>query len=115
MPDFLESEAPAIEAAFPGVRAIAFGHLGDGNIHFNLIAPPDASPSWLEETGARITRSVYDRVAAAGGSISAEHGIGQSKREALARTAEPARLALQRRIKAALDPSGIMNPGKLLP
>ncbi|HEX5184719.1 MAG TPA: FAD-binding oxidoreductase [Allosphingosinicella sp.] len=115
MPAFLESEAPAIEAAFPGVRVIAFGHLGDGNIHFNLIAPREAGPSWLRDVGAGITRSIYDRVTAAGGSISAEHGIGQSKRDALARTAEPARIALQRRIKAALDPSGIMNPGKLLP
>ncbi|HEY1605307.1 MAG TPA: FAD-binding oxidoreductase [Allosphingosinicella sp.] len=115
MPAFLESEAPAIEAAFPGVRVIAFGHLGDGNIHFNLIAPREAGPAWLREAGGPISRSVYDRVTAAGGSISAEHGIGQSKRDALARTAEPARLALQRRIKAALDPSGIMNPGKLLP
>ncbi|HEX4738080.1 MAG TPA: FAD-binding oxidoreductase [Allosphingosinicella sp.] len=115
MPDFLESEAPALEAAFPGVRVIAFGHLGDGNIHFNVIAPPGAPSDWLQATGADITRSVYDRVTAVGGSISAEHGIGQSKRDALARTAEPARLALQRRIKAALDPSGIMNPGKLLP
>jgi FAD/FMN-containing dehydrogenase len=115
MPAFLESEGLAIEAAFPGVRVIAFGHLGDGNIHFNAIAPRDSGPDWLQATGAEITRSVYDRVTAAGGSISAEHGIGQSKREALARTAEPGRLSLQRRIKAALDPSGIMNPGKLLP
>jgi FAD/FMN-containing dehydrogenase len=115
MPAFLESEAPAIEAAFPGVRVIAFGHLGDGNLHFNLIAPRETGPAWLREAGGAISRSVYDRVTAAGGSISAEHGIGQSKRDALARTAEPARLALQRRIKAALDPSGIMNPGKLLP
>ncbi len=115
MPAFLETEAPAIEAAYPGVRVIAFGHLGDGNIHFNVIVPPDCDSGWMRETGAAITRNVYDRVTAADGSISAEHGIGQIKREALARTADPARIALQRRIKAALDPSGIMNPGKLLP
>jgi FAD/FMN-containing dehydrogenase len=115
MPFFVEKESAAIESRFPGARVIAFGHLGDGNIHFNVIAPRDAGARWREETGAEITRAIYDRVAAAGGSISAEHGIGQTKREALARTAEPARLALQHRIKAALDPLGIMNPGKLLP
>jgi FAD/FMN-containing dehydrogenase len=115
MPGFLEAEVPAIERDHPGTRVIAFGHLGDGNIHFNVVAPPGAGPEWLDAAGAAITRSVYDRVAAAEGSISAEHGIGQTKREALARTAEPARLALQRRIKAALDPAGIMNPGKLFP
>jgi FAD/FMN-containing dehydrogenase len=115
MPAFLEAEGPAIERDFPGTRIVAFGHLGDGNIHFNVIAPPGAAPGWIEGVGGEITRLVYDQVTAAGGSISAEHGIGQSKREALARTAEPARLALQRRIKAALDPAGIMNPGKLFP
>jgi FAD/FMN-containing dehydrogenase len=115
MPAFLEAEVPAIEIEHPGTRVVAFGHLGDGNIHFNVVAPPDAGAAWMRETGAAITRSVYDRVTAAGGSISAEHGIGQTKRDALARTAEPARLALQRRIKAALDPGGIMNPGKLFP
>lgn len=115
MPTFLETEAPAIEGLYPGVRVIAFGHLGDGNIHFNVMAPPDCGAGWMRETGAEITRDVYERVTAADGSISAEHGIGQTKRDALARTADPARIALQRRIKAALDPSGIMNPGKLLP
>jgi FAD/FMN-containing dehydrogenase len=115
MPGFLEAEVPAIERDHPGTRVIAFGHLGDGNIHFNVVAPPGSGPEWLDAPGATITRAVYDRVAAADGSISAEHGIGQTKREALARTAEPARLALQRRIKAALDPAGIMNPGKLFP
>ncbi|MDB5693192.1 MAG: FAD-binding oxidoreductase [Alphaproteobacteria bacterium] len=115
MPAFLETEGSAIERDFPGTRIVAFGHLGDGNIHFNVLAPPGAGPSWVEEAGAEITNIVYDRVTAAGGSISAEHGIGQTKRDALARTAEPARLALQRRIKAALDPAGIMNPGKLFP
>ena len=115
MPAFLETEGAAIERDFPGARVIAFGHLGDGNIHFNVIGPKEAGEDWIKGNGKQITRNVYDRVTAAGGSISAEHGIGQSKREALARTAEPARLALQARIKAALDPHGIMNPGKLFP
>jgi FAD/FMN-containing dehydrogenase len=115
MPAFLETEVPAIETGWPGTRVIAFGHLGDGNIHFNVVAPPGSGAGWLQGVGVEITRSVYDRVTGVDGSISAEHGIGQSKREALARTAEPARLALQARIKAALDPHGIMNPGKLFP
>jgi FAD/FMN-containing dehydrogenase len=116
MPSFLESGKAAVEARFPGARVVAFGHLGDGNIHFNILAPRDADgEAWLRDEGERIADFVYDRVAAAGGSISAEHGIGQTKIEALARTTEPARLALQRRIKEALDPFGIMNPGKLFP
>jgi FAD/FMN-containing dehydrogenase len=116
MPAFLEAEGAAIERGFPGTRVVAFGHLGDGNIHFNVQAPAGADGDrWIDGEGAEITRNVYDRVTAAGGSISAEHGIGQTRRDALARTAEPARLALQRRIKAALDPDSIMNPGKLFP
>jgi FAD/FMN-containing dehydrogenase len=115
MPAFLATEGSAIERDFPGTQIVAFGHLGDGNIHFNVIAPPGAGSDWIEGAGGAITNLVYDRVTAAGGSISAEHGIGQTKRDALARTAEPSRLALQRRIKAALDPAGIMNPGKLFP
>jgi FAD/FMN-containing dehydrogenase len=114
MPAFVEREGAAIEAGWPGTRVIAFGHLGDGNIHFNVVAPsgPDAA-RWMEETGPEVTRQVYEHVTAEGGSISAEHGIGQMKRDALAKTAHPAMLAAQRRIKAALDPLGIMNPGKI--
>jgi FAD/FMN-containing dehydrogenase len=115
MPAFLEREAPAIEREHPGVCVVAFGHLGDGNIHFNVVAPHGVGADWLETNGTAITRSIYDRVAAAGGSISAEHGIGQTKREALARTTQGAQLALQRRIKQLLDPAGILNPGKLFP
>jgi FAD/FMN-containing dehydrogenase len=93
---------------------IAFGHLGDGNVHFNVVAPPEAA-AWVETEGPALTAFVHDMVTSAGGSISAEHGIGQMKRWELARTAPAARLAAQRAIKAALDPLGIMNPGKLLP
>jgi FAD/FMN-containing dehydrogenase len=95
---------------------VAFGHLGDGNVHFNVLPPPGADGRvWVEEQGDRVTGFVHDLVAASAGSISAEHGIGQLKREELARTASPAWLRAQRAIKAALDPLGIMNPGKLLP
>jgi FAD/FMN-containing dehydrogenase len=116
MPSFLEMAAPRVEAHFPGARVVAFGHLGDGNIHFNVLPPTGADGrSWVEGHGNQVTGFVHDLVAAAAGSISAEHGIGQLKRAELARTSSPALVAAQRAIKAALDPAGIMNPGKLLP
>jgi FAD/FMN-containing dehydrogenase len=114
MPGFIESTTEAVEGRCPGARVIAFGHLGDGNVHFNVVAPEGAS-GWIEAEGPALTAFVHDMVTDAGGSISAEHGIGQMKRAELARTAPAARLAAQRAIKAALDPQGIMNPGKLLP
>jgi FAD/FMN-containing dehydrogenase len=115
MPDFLVSASREVERAFPGVTASGFGHLGDGNIHFHVRAGSHAKPDWYEREGNAITRFVDDLVTAAGGSISAEHGIGQLKREEFGRLAEPARLHVLRAIKHALDPQGIMNPGKLIP
>ena len=115
MPRFIEEAAQAVERRFAGSRALAFGHLGDGNVHFNVVAPGGVEPAqWLEEGGRTITPFVHDLVGAMGGSISAEHGIGQMKREELARTADSTRLATLHAIKTALDPAGIMNPGKLL-
>lgn len=115
MPDFLIEGARAAEARFPGTHATGFGHLGDGNIHFHIRAPAGAEREhWLPDEGARVTRFVHDLVAAAGGSISAEHGIGQMKRDELARLSGPARMAVLRGIKQALDPQGLMNPGKLV-
>ena len=115
MPEFLVDAAAEVEGAFPGVIASGFGHLGDGNIHFHVRAAGHAAPDWYDSEGARITRFVDDLVTAAGGSISAEHGIGQLKRDELGRLAPPARLHALRAIKHALDPLGIMNPGKLVP
>jgi FAD/FMN-containing dehydrogenase len=113
MPAFLESAAKAVEAAFPGTHASGFGHLGDGNIHFHVRAGSRVSDGWVEQEGPAVSRLVNDLVAAAGGSISAEHGIGQMKRAELARL-DPARVAHLRAIKAALDPAGLFNPGKLV-
>ena len=115
MPAFIEAAVPQVEAAFPGVRAVAFGHLGDGNVHFHVIAPPGTERgTWEEHDGKPISRAVHDLVVAWGGSISAEHGIGQLKRDELARLGDPVALALLRAVKAALDPEGLLNPGKLV-
>ena len=115
MPRFIVDAAAEVERAFPGVIASGFGHLGDGNIHFHVRAGSHAAPGWYDEEGAAITRMVDDLVTAAHGSISAEHGIGQLKREEFARLAPPGRVHALRAIKQALDPLGIMNPGKLVP
>jgi len=116
MPDFIVSAGRAVKQAFPGVTVGAFGHLGDGNVHFHVRAPAGADRAqWTADPGAAISRFVHDLVVAAGGSISAEHGIGQMKRAENARLADPARLHALTAIKAALDPKGLMNPGKLVP
>ena len=114
LPAFLLEAKAAVESAFPGSTASAFGHLGDGNLHFHVRAGTRATPDWHEREGPEITRFVDDLVTAAGGSISAEHGIGQMKRGELERLAPPGDLAALRAIKHALDPHGIMNPGKLV-
>lgn len=115
VPEFLTEDARAIERAFPGTEASGFGHLGDGNVHFHVRAPAGAPGDWADgEMGKAATRMVHDLVTAAGGSISAEHGIGQMKREELLRLSSPARMGALRAIKAAMDPHGIFNPGKLL-
>ncbi|NNM76632.1 FAD-binding oxidoreductase [Sphingomonas sp. ID1715] len=116
MPDFMLSAAAEVERRFPDTTVSAYGHLGDGNVHFHVRAPEGAvAESWIAEVGKPISGFVYDLVTAAGGSISAEHGIGQMKLAEFARLAEPARLHALRALKAAFDPLGIMNPGKLIP
>jgi FAD/FMN-containing dehydrogenase len=115
MPAFTLAAQARVEAEFAGARVIAFGHLGDGNLHFNVRPPAGVDQAeWLAPRRTAITALVHDLVAAAGGSISAEHGIGVLKRDDLARLGNPAKLAAMRAIKAALDPLGIMNPGKLV-
>jgi FAD/FMN-containing dehydrogenase len=109
MPRFMVAAAAELERAFPGVEASAFGHLGDGNVHFHVRLGSRAAG----DTPA-ISRLVDDLVTAAGGSISAEHGIGQVKLDELERLAPPGRIAALKAIKHALDPQGLMNPGKLV-
>lgn len=113
MPRFMAEAAAEVERAFPGAHASGFGHLGDGNIHFHVRAGSRSSPDWLQSEGLEVVRLVDDLVAAAGGSISAEHGIGQMKKDELERLS-PERVRHLRAIKTALDPKGIMNPGKLI-
>ena len=111
---FLEDARVALAAALPGVQFVTFGHLGDGNLHYNLAGPVDVAPEMFMAGAPRANRIVYDFVMARGGSISAEHGIGQQKRDELIRYKNPVELDLMRTVKAALDPSGILNPGKVL-
>lgn len=116
MPRFMLDAATACEARFPGTHASGFGHLGDGNVHFHVRAPAGTDPShWYADTVPVVTRFVDDLVVAAGGTISAEHGIGQMKLAEFERLASPARLAALRAIKGALDPQTLFNPGKLVP
>jgi FAD/FMN-containing dehydrogenase len=115
MPEFVEAAVPEIEAAWPGTQAVAFGHLGDGNVHFHVIAPPGVDRNlWEDGQGKAISRNVHDLVTQWGGSISAEHGIGQLKRDELVRLGDPVALEIMRRVKHALDPEGLLNPGKLI-
>ena len=115
MPRFMREAAAAAERRFPGTHATAFGHLGDGNVHFHVRAPAGSEAArWYAQAAPAITRFVHDLVVAAGGSISAEHGIGQMKRDELARLGPPSRLAALAAIKRGMDPAGLFNPGKLL-
>jgi len=115
MPDFVDHASAEIEARFPGVKAVAFGHLGDGNVHFHAIAPAGSEHgAWQATTGKEISAVVNDMVTRWGGSISAEHGIGQLKIGELERLGDPVALGLMRQVKQALDPRGLLNPGKLV-
>jgi FAD/FMN-containing dehydrogenase len=110
VPEFLERGLALCRRLLPGGTPVPFGHLGDGNIHFN-VSLPAGTPAAAAE---RLSHEVHALVAAMGGSISAEHGIGQLRRAELQRHKSPVELALMRKVKAALDPQGIMNPGKIL-
>ena len=112
---FVAATDTALMQAFPGIRLVDFGHLGDGNLHYNVQAPLGvAAAEFLREHEHAVNTLVYDAVGRCGGSISAEHGIGALKRDELAQRKSPVALALMRSIKRALDPQGRMNPGRLL-
>ncbi|MFY0478226.1 FAD-binding oxidoreductase [Achromobacter marplatensis] len=111
---FVHKTNALLQARFPGVRHVIFGHLGDGNLHYNVANAPGQTESELLVLQSEIYGVVHDSVHAHSGSISAEHGVGQLKRDELPRYKNPVELALMRRIKRALDPQGLMNPGKVL-
>ncbi|RTL17917.1 MAG: FAD-binding oxidoreductase [Burkholderiales bacterium] len=112
---FVAETDAALAAYLPGIEVIDFGHLGDGNLHYNVQAPTGVAPAeFLATHETAINAMVHDAVQRRGGSISAEHGIGRLKRDELARRKDPTALALMRAIKQALDPLGIMNPGRVL-
>jgi len=115
IPRFVAETDAALLRSFPGVRLVDFGHLGDGNLHYNVQAPADCDAArFLVEQEHAVNTLVYDALAPFGGSISAEHGIGALKRAELAQRKSPVALALMRSIKSALDPRGLLNPGRVL-
>lgn len=114
IPDFLHKSAEALEAFMPGIRPYPFGHVGDGNLHYNITAPTGMGSASFERKAEALHRIVHDITADFGGSFSAEHGIGQTKRTEMQRYKAPLELTLMRKVKDAFDPSGIFNPGKVL-
>jgi FAD/FMN-containing dehydrogenase len=114
LPAFLECADAALAVAFPGLRVVAFGHVGDGNLHYNLSMPTAGDNAALIAAQPAVNRIVHDLVHEHGGSISAEHGIGQLKREEILRYKSPVEMEMMRAVKRALDPQGLMNPGKVI-
>jgi FAD/FMN-containing dehydrogenase len=114
VPELIKQGSQAIVEWMPGARPVPFGHLGDGNIHFNISQPVGADKQAFLARWDEANEIVHSLVAEMGGSISAEHGIGVLKRELLAKVKDPASLDVMRAIKQALDPKGILNPGKVL-
>jgi FAD/FMN-containing dehydrogenase len=114
VPELIARGAAALARAVPGIRIMPFGHVGDGNIHYNLLQPRDMAGEAFYARRDEIQQMVFDLVGALGGSISAEHGIGRLRRAELARRKSPVELALMRQLKAALDPKDILNPGAVI-
>lgn len=114
LPAFIEQTDTLLEGCAPQFPLINFGHIGDGNLHYNVLLPKDTPPPDFAMYTERLNRLVHDQVTKFGGSISAEHGVGQLRRDELKRYKDPLEMELMLRIKQALDPNQLMNPGKLL-
>ncbi|HYR05606.1 MAG TPA: FAD-binding oxidoreductase, partial [Gallionella sp.] len=113
--EFIARADAAMQAAFAGVRIVAFGHMGDGNIHYNVSLPDaEQNKTFIAQHEGEVNRLVYEVVRELGGSISAEHGLGQLKRETVREYKDPLELELMRSIKQVFDPQGLMNPGKVI-
>lgn len=114
IPAFIARAAGEVERVCPGARVVCFGHMGDGNLHYNVTQPEGMDPQAYLDLYKPMNKAVHDVVRALDGSISAEHGIGQLKRDELLATAPPVAIELMRKVKTAFDPAGIMNPGKVI-
>lgn len=114
VPAFLSHTDAALQEHFPGCQMVTFGHLGDGSLHYNVSAPQDMSDDAFLAKSPEVNLVVYESIARFNGTISAEHGIGGLKREELARYKQPVEIAMMKKIKKALDPQNLMNPGKVL-
>ena len=113
--EFIARAGAELQQTFPGIRIVAFGHMGDGNIHYNIsMLDAKRNPAFISEQEAAVNKIVYAAVRELNGSISAEHGVGQLKRTTLREHKDPLELELMRTVKQALDPHGLMNPGKVL-
>jgi len=112
--EFIEAAEKAVTGYLPGIRMVAFGHVGDGNIHFNLSQPKESDSGAFLARRQEIASVVYDVVVAFGGSISAEHGVGQAKRDDLHKYKSETELTLMKALKNALDPENLLNPGKVI-
>jgi len=112
--EFIERVGADLNALNPVLRVNSFGHVGDGNLHYNVFPPVGESKADYMHLAEQVKATIYDVLHEMNGSISAEHGIGRLKRRELAESADPVKLAVMRQIKAALDPHGIMNPGAVL-
>ena len=114
VPELIERAGADLARRFPDVRIVAFGHVGDGNIHYNVFGPAGEEANAFFALSNEVNKLVYDVVASLGGSISAEHGLGVLKRDEIKRYKGALELDMMRAIKSALDPRGLMNPGKVL-
>ncbi|WP_225944278.1 FAD-binding oxidoreductase [Actinophytocola algeriensis] len=114
LPAFVEHTGAALRKAVPGIRLVTYGHVGDGNLHYNLSKPPGSGDAAFAARADELARIVYDATASFGGSISAEHGLGQSKTETIRDYKPTVELDLMGQVKRLLDPAGLMNPGKVV-
>jgi FAD/FMN-containing dehydrogenase len=115
MADYIAATDAELARAYPSARVVTFGHVGDGNVHYNVSAPEGVeSANFIRDNQDAINRIVHDSVSRFSGSISAEHGLGQYKRQEITRYKTALEMRLMRAVKGAIDPHGIMNPGKVL-
>ena len=113
--EFIARADTALRITFPGIRIVAFGHMGDGNVHYNVSMPEAGqNNTFITQQEGAVNKLVYAVVRELNGSISAEHGLGQLKRDTIRDYKDPLELELMRKIKLTLDPHGLMNPGKVL-